>query len=316
MKRLLISAALVAGSCGTDTPPTAAPMLPPPVEEGSADPVEIPAEPTPPTLPPEPTAPPPPEPVAATTTIGQDRLDLAPAWAAGQTLRREVHWASESQITVSHDGRDVNSSIVGAVDAIIQITVTSADKGAAQAIELRFESVAREAAGAPWTLDTDPAPGDVWSCRVDADPVICATSPEVTRAPPEWLAFGFDALLPARPVAPGENWSRRLGVGRTVALGEDGIARATVRAEAPYQTASGHYSTCQFDFEGEDLTRAFGRTARLALTGEGAFEFDLQRRRVTTFDASWTGRATGQRTDGTAYTRESETTVRVSELPD
>lgn len=318
MTRYPILAALALAACGTNESPAAQPMPDSPTAEGSGEttafePEEAPPAPPSPQLPADEPADAPP--TVASTVGGQTRLELSPAWEVGDTVRREVRWGSESRVTISHDGRDVSSSIVGSVDAVIEFTVSAADKGAAQTIELRFESVDREASGAPTTLQRDPEPGAVWTCYVDSSPVICAVSPEERSAPPEWLVFAFDALLPSRSVTPGEAWSRRLGVARALALGEDGAVRATVRAEAPYENADGLYSTCTFEFEGEDVTQALGRTARLTLSGEGAFEFDLRRRRVTAFDASWTGRAVGHRMNGTAYRRETETTVRVTELP-
>jgi hypothetical protein len=242
------------------------------------------------------------------------RLDLAPAWNIGAQLRRQIRWTSTSEVMVSHDGHELRSSIVASVDAVVHLTVTTQDKGAAQTVEVRFESVVREAAGATQELSSDPQPGSVWSCRVDTDPVLCAVSPEETRAPPDWLTISVAPLLPARAVEPAESWSRRAGVAAVVGAGSDGVVRATVQAEAPYETAGGLVSTASFQLSGEDVTQAFGRSVPLTLTGEGAFEVNLRTHRVTAMDARWTGSASAHHTNGASHTRVTETTVRMTEL--
>ena len=319
---LLCALALLVACVSNEGPPEADPVAPPVEASGSAlDAVVAAPDPEAGDVPPPPEPEPEPEPdvqptvqVVSADPSGTPRLDLTQGWLVGAELRRQIRWSSTSDIVVAHNGREVRSSIEASVDAVVHITITAEDKGTAQTMEVRFESVDRETAGAPAELSADPAPGSVWSCRVDTDPVLCAVSPEETRAPPDWLSITFAPLLPARAVTPDEEWSRRAGVAAVIGAGGDGTVRATVRAEAAYETADGLFSTAQFDLEGEDVTQAFGRSAALVLSGAGAFEFDLRSRRVTAMDARWTGRATGERGNGASHSRVTETTIRVTEL--
>ena len=324
MRPVLPCALALLIACGSGEEAPASEPVPPIVEpEGSSEaPVEVAlaadADEPPPPPPPEPeTSPPvaqPTAPLAAAIPGTAARLDLSSAWIAGAEVRRQIRWSSTSDVVVSHNGRELRSSIVASVDAVVHVTVTAADKGAAQTMEVRFESVERETSGAPAELAADPEPGTVWSCRVDTEPLLCAMSPELTQAPPDWLALSFAPLLPARAVEPGEVWSRRAGVSASLGAGGDGTLRATVQAEAAYETADGLFSTARFEIGGEDVSHAFGRSTALELTGEGAFEFDLRSRRVIALDARWTGETSGVRNNGASHSRVTETTIRVTEL--
>lgn len=333
MNRLpLIVSALCLAGCGTEggeSAPESVAAAPVPAE-GSADPspngliVEPVTQPLrieaaqPPPVPEPPTPPtvlPPITPrTSAAVAIPATHIDFSPTMEVGTEIRRNLRWSSSAEVIVSHNGREVRSSVGLAVDLTIRIVVTAEDKGSPEAVEVHFEEFSRTSVGETSHLASDPDAGDVWTCQLAAEPVLCAVSPEVTTAPPDWLTLSYRPILPARTVGPNEEWSRRVGVAPLIGAGSDATVRAVLRTEPAYETADGTFSTARFEFEGEDVTQALGRTSPMSLSGTGAFEFDLHHRRLVGFDATWSGTATGERSNGTVHTRSNEVSVRMVEL--
>lgn len=302
---------------GSSEPADAAPVIPadPVVAEVSPQPeaetVELPPVPAPPTA----TVLPPILPLTpAVVTPPPNYIDFAPIMETGDEVRRSLRWSSESRLTVEHNGREVHSSVNNAVEVTLRLVVTAEDKGSPEAVGVHFEEFTRTTSGEVSSVTGDPAAGDAWTCQLATEPVLCAVSPEVTIAPPDWLALSYRPILPARAMEPSEEWSRRVGVAPLVGAGSDATVRAVLSAGQAYETAEGTFSTARFEFDGEDVSQALGRTTPLSLTGTGAFEFDLRRRRLVGFDATWTGVADGERANGTRYARYTEASVRMVEL--
>lgn len=304
------------GSEPADAPPAEGSEATP---EASAVPEPAPAAEVPPTPPPRPA---PPEPVVADAAevppvAAPGGLVLAPRFSVGDEIRRRVTLTRTSDVRVQTGGRDAEARIDAELDTTFAMKVTEVDKGAPVAVEVTFEAFERRASGAPTRAENDPHVGAIWSCRTNVEPILCATDEVETRTAPAWLSVSFGALLPSRPVEPAESWSRRVGVAPLLGFGEQGVARAVLRAEPPYETGDGFFSTVTFEFDADDAVSAFGRTMQLRATGTGALEFDLRRMRVASFDARWTGSARAQRRSGDQNlesSRETQLVLRMTEL--
>ncbi|MFT6396428.1 MAG: hypothetical protein ACJAYU_001171 [Bradymonadia bacterium] len=329
---LIVSALCVAGCASEGSGPDAEPLLEVFAPEGASteefqETAEVAAEPEleptvvaiaePPPVPelPPVVLPPPvlprPQTIVATPST---HIDFSPTMEVGDEVRRNLRWSSAAQLLVEHSGREVHSSVTNAVDVTFRLVVTAEDKGSPETVEVHFEEFSRTTAGETASLVADPSAGDAWTCQLTVEPILCAVSAEETIGAPDWLTLSYRPILPSRTVEPNEEWSRRVGVSSLIGAGSDATVRAVLSTEPAYETADGTFSTARFEFDGEDVTQALGRTSPLALGGSGAFEFDLRRRRLVGFDATWSGTASGERSSGTSYTRNAEVSVRMVEL--
>lgn len=326
--RLFALLALVVVSCadrsGSDavSPPDVAPAVASDVVATTAPPAPAPAAPA---VPDDNETPPPPPPsdepvVLAPAPVASERgtLALVATFHRRDRVRRHVTWARGSHVSVVADGQTASARVDSNVETVYAMTVTDVDKGSLATAEVRFETFARHASGSPTTLAGDPRAGDVWTCRTDRSPALCATGRDTTRPAPPWLVLSVDPLLPARAVQPGETWSRRVGVAPLLGLGETGVARAVLTAEAPYETVDGLFSTLTIAFEGDDRVNALGRQMRGRVAGTGAMEFDLRHHRVVAYDVQWSSEAAAERLAGAStlgFDRETSLVLRMTELP-
>lgn len=305
-------------------------------EDPSDDPQEVPVAPSAAPVPvaavepAAPSPPPAPEPTPDAVVIAEADVDppevarptpesmaLAPAFDVGDRFGRRVDWSSISDVDIEAGEGGATARIETVVESTYAVRVTSVAKGTAATLEVSFERFERRDAGERIVRPEDPAVGDVWSCRVDALPHRCATTEDVTLVAPPWLALSFDALMPARFVRPDETWSRRVGVAESLGLPPRATARATLRAEAPYQSDESILSTIGVTFDADTPVEAFGREVRIRGTGEAAMEFDLTERRVVAFDSEWQGvaRARSRANDqALSYVRSTTVTLRVTDV--
>lgn len=325
LAQALLAALLASAACGRDDhePPTpAAPDAEPAPEPLATTPTPAP-DPEPQSVEPGPgpeeePIEPPEEPPPTVAEPGQGVV-LAPRFSRGTVVRRRVTLTRTTDLAARIGDRDASARIETQIDATYTFRVTRANKGAPIAATVRIETFDRTASGAPAPLESDPQDGETWACRVDRDPHVCTREDGAPFVAPSWLAVDFGPLLPARPVVAGESWSRRVGVASLLGFGEAGIARATLRAEAPYETGDGRFTTVTLSFDASDEIRAFGRTLRLDANGTGALEFDIDAARVATLDVQWSGVASAQRRiaggERLGTERQTSLTLRMTELP-